>query len=93
MKNDTPPFAGVQDFPNPSCPELTDQDSNPTMDIWEPPFERWMKLADDLLRQWPIESRPTSSRPLLAPTARDLRHLPPGQRERGTRLEQRALPA
>jgi hypothetical protein len=25
-------------------------------DIWEPPFERWMKLADDLLSGWMCEA-------------------------------------
>ncbi len=24
-----------------------------TLELWEPPFERWMRLADDLLRDWP----------------------------------------
>jgi len=22
-------------------------------EIWEAPFERWLRLADDLLRKWP----------------------------------------
>lgn len=25
-------------------------------DVWEPPFERWMKLADDLLSGWMCEA-------------------------------------
>jgi hypothetical protein len=25
---------------------------SPEMEVWEPPFERWLKLADDLLRDW-----------------------------------------
>ena len=28
----------------------------PETDVWEPPFERWMQMADDLLRQWPQAS-------------------------------------
>jgi hypothetical protein len=28
----------------------------PEIDIWEPPFERWMKLADDLLSGWMCEA-------------------------------------
>jgi hypothetical protein len=28
----------------------------PEIDIWEPPFERWMKLADDLLSGWVCEA-------------------------------------
>jgi hypothetical protein len=27
--------------------------SGPELELWEPPFERWMRLADDLLRDWP----------------------------------------
>jgi hypothetical protein len=27
-------------------------ESLPT-ELWEPPFERWLRLADDLLRDWP----------------------------------------
>ena len=26
----------------------------PEVEVWEPPFERWLRLADDLLRDWPI---------------------------------------
>jgi hypothetical protein len=28
------------------------------VEFWEPPFERWLRLADDLLRNW---SGPSSS--------------------------------
>lgn len=28
----------------------------PEIDVWEPPFERWMKLADDLLSGWMCEA-------------------------------------
>jgi hypothetical protein len=41
----TPPFSFTQDMSVPS----PDRDT----DIWEAPFERWMRLADDLLRQLP----------------------------------------
>jgi hypothetical protein len=27
--------------------------SGPGLEMWEPPFERWLRLADDLLRDWP----------------------------------------
>jgi hypothetical protein len=27
-------------------------DNGSEMDVWEPPFERWIKLADDLLTGW-----------------------------------------
>jgi hypothetical protein len=27
--------------------------SGPELELWEPPFERWLRLADDLLRDWP----------------------------------------
>lgn len=30
-----------------------DQQLRPEADLWEPPFERWLRLADDLLRDWP----------------------------------------
>jgi len=35
---------------------LNDRQIEPEMDLWEPPFERWMRLADDLLRGDLIES-------------------------------------
>ena len=50
-------------FPN--SPESTDssalasqfaeqaQPPEPELGLWEPPFERWLRLADDLLRDWP----------------------------------------
>jgi hypothetical protein len=50
-------------FPNsPESPESSGLDSQsaeqaqplePELDLWEPPFERWLRLADDLLRDWP----------------------------------------
>jgi hypothetical protein len=47
-------------FPNSSEP--LDQSGSPSqagltvdpeVDLWGPPFERWLRLADDLLRDWP----------------------------------------
>ena len=29
------------------------QIAEPEVELWEPPFERWLRLADDLLRDWP----------------------------------------
>jgi hypothetical protein len=26
-------------------------------ELWEPPFERWLRLADDLLRDWPVSTK------------------------------------
>jgi hypothetical protein len=55
-------------FPNASKPEnglpssLVNEDHipltqdlqpGPELELWEPPFERWLRLADDLLRDWP----------------------------------------
>lgn len=41
----TPPISLAE---NSSVPPL-----DPDTEIWEPPFERWMRLADDLLRESP----------------------------------------
>ena len=44
-------FGGQQDQPTVSS--AGDRDSSSAeMELWEPPFERWLKLADDLLRDW-----------------------------------------
>ena len=32
----------------------TSESLTPEAEVWEPPFERWMRLADTLLRQTPI---------------------------------------
>lgn len=29
------------------------QETDSQMDLWEPPFERWMRIADSLLNQAP----------------------------------------
>lgn len=34
----------------------------PDVEAWDPPFERWLKLADDLLRNWPVP-KPSFERP------------------------------
>jgi hypothetical protein len=28
----------------------------PAGEVWEAPFERWIRLADELLREWPLAS-------------------------------------
>ncbi len=25
----------------------------PAVEVWDPPFDRWMRMADDMLRDWP----------------------------------------
>jgi hypothetical protein len=32
------------------------------MDVWEPPFERWMRIADDVLRDCPVLPPPNLPR-------------------------------
>ncbi len=34
-------------------PQVPSPSAQLPVDVWEPPFERWMRLADDLLRDWP----------------------------------------
>ena len=53
----------LNEFPNPPTPpdesgltsHLAGQGArpDPELELWEPPFERWLRLADDLLRDWP----------------------------------------
>ena len=55
-------------FPNaPESPNKSGLDSHfvkqdrqpgPELELWEPPFERWLRLADDLLRDWPHATLP-----------------------------------
>ena len=35
--------------------EVADADRQRALEaeLWEPPFDRWLHLADDLLRDWP----------------------------------------
>ena len=46
-----------QEFPFPIyVPRKTEGEEKqltPEVELWEPPFERWLRLADDLLRDWP----------------------------------------
>lgn len=41
----------------PAClssePAEVDQQLTTEVELWEPPFDRWLHLADDLLRDWP----------------------------------------
>jgi len=39
---------------SPTPPESQVSQHPPDGEAWEPPFERWLKLADDLLRKWPV---------------------------------------
>lgn len=32
---------------------ISDQQYRSEADAWEAPFERWLRMADDLLRDWP----------------------------------------
>ena len=34
-------------------PNFCTSPSDSEREIFEPPFERWLRLADDLLREWP----------------------------------------
>lgn len=37
----------------PTISSVSDRENGSSeMEVWEPPFERWLKLADDLLRDW-----------------------------------------
>jgi hypothetical protein len=38
---------------------ILEQLCSPESEVWEAPFERWLRMADDLLRDWPA----TKSRP------------------------------
>jgi hypothetical protein len=37
-------------------PQFALTESGSETDVWDPPFERWMKLADDLLSGWMCEA-------------------------------------
>ncbi len=39
--------------PNTPSPEVQDSTVHLPIELWEAPFERWMRLADHLLRDWP----------------------------------------
>ena len=34
-------------------PEIQQSQTEQNVELWEPPFDRWLKLTDDLLRDWP----------------------------------------
>lgn len=40
----------------PKPPEVKMVRPEQNVDLWEPPFDRWLKLTDDLLRDWPHPS-------------------------------------
>jgi hypothetical protein len=40
-------------LPSSPAPDFTDAQHAPEMELWEPPFERWLRLADELLHQGP----------------------------------------
>jgi hypothetical protein len=60
MSMDPKNVVSVSSVPRPNF--LSKQE--PEIDIWEPPFERWMKLADDLLSGWVCETPFRQLRPL-----------------------------
>lgn len=39
--------------PNSPTPEVPDPAVPLPVEVWEAPFERWLRLADHLLRDWP----------------------------------------
>jgi len=38
---------------SPKPPQVPSNAPQHPIELWEPPFERWIRLADDLLRDWP----------------------------------------
>jgi len=50
---------------SPTRPESQVPQHVPDIEAWEPPFERWLKLADDLLRNWVVPKPPFERRPSL----------------------------
>jgi hypothetical protein len=48
----------VTSSPPASIPKFRTSPPDSETEVWEPPFERWMRLADDLLREWPSKQRP-----------------------------------
>jgi hypothetical protein len=49
--------------PRTSIPDFCTSPCDSEMELWEPPFERWLRLADDLLREWPSTRRDATSEP------------------------------
>ena len=33
--------------------KLPTTSTQPAVEVWDPPFERWIRMADDMLRDWP----------------------------------------
>jgi len=50
---------------SPTPPESQLPQHAPEIEAWEPPFERWLKLADDLLRNRPVPKPPSAPHPSL----------------------------
>ena len=44
------------DSPSTPSPEVQDVPVQLPVELWEAPFERWLRLADHLLRDWPRTS-------------------------------------
>jgi hypothetical protein len=38
---------------SPESPKVSKVEYEQNCEVWEPPFDRWLKLTDDLLRDWP----------------------------------------
>ena len=49
------PIVGVNSQGSLVCRNHVDQ--CPEIDVWEPPFERWMRLADSLLSRIPASQK------------------------------------
>lgn len=47
LNNITPPSSFAQNL---SAQIESNQQHEPEIEVWEPPFDRWMRLADDLLK-------------------------------------------
>ena len=50
--------------PNTPSPEFQDFQVPLPVELWEAPFERWLRLADDLLRDWPGTAPASREHPL-----------------------------
>ena len=42
---------------SPKPPQVPSSAPLQPIDLWDPPFERWMRMADDLLRDLPLPPR------------------------------------
>ena len=59
MENNTQPGSPY----NPSL-EVQDFQVSLPVELWEAPFERWLRLADHLLRDWPGTAPVSREHPL-----------------------------